>query len=286
MFEINSLASNSGQFNDYKSIDKARAAFGSRDVEASRAEHLKKLHDEPHSGGAADFIKSIVFGGLDGIMTTFAIIAAAAGSRTHFTTILIFGFSNVVADGFAMGFGEFVSGNAEIDYILSERRREEWEIENSKDLEIEEMVELYQAKGLSESDARTMVQILAKDDKIFADFMMVDELGLTAEAPDSDEPIKQGLVMFLSFVLFGSVPLLAYMFAWRGRGVDGVFCAACAMTAAALLSLGAIKGYLSGVNIFRAAAFMLVTGIISGLMSFLISMGVESFVGQSSGLSF
>lgn len=264
---------------ELKSIGAARDAFTHRDVEASRREHQKTIaHTESHSSEASDYVKCVVFGGLDGIMTTFAIIAAAAGSATAFTTILVFGFSNVVADGFAMGFGEYVSGNAEIDHAQVERSREEWEVENSKDLEIEEMVEIYVNRGLTEEDARTVVNIIAKDNKMFVDFMMVNELGILMEDDDKNLPLKQGLVMFASFICFGSVPLMAYLFAWSGQGLDGVFVASCLMTAVALIALGAIKGYLTGMNIPRSSLLMLLNGCVSGVVSYGISSVVEGLV--------
>lgn len=264
---------------ELKSIGAARAAFRDRDTERSRVEHQKKIdHNESHNTEASDYVKCVVFGGLDGIMTTFAIIAAAAGSSQAFSTILVFGFSNVVADAFSMGFGEYVSGSAEIDHAASERRREEWEVENAKDLEIEEMVEIYEHKGLSPEDARTVVTILAKDNKMFVDFMMVNELGIMIPDEDVNLPVKQGAVMFSAFITFGSVPLLAYLFAWSGRGLDGVFVASCLMTAVALMALGSIKGYLTGMNIPRSALLMLLNGVISGVVSFGISSMVEGMI--------
>ena len=51
--------------------------------------------------------------------------------------------ANVLADAFSMGFGEFIGGSAERDFALRERAREEWEVENCIEVEIEEMIELY-----------------------------------------------------------------------------------------------------------------------------------------------
>lgn len=266
---------------EMKRIAVAQDAFERRDVEASRAEHMRGTnlaHVENHASEASDYVKCVVFGGLDGIMTTFAIIAAAAGSSTIFKTIIVFGFSNVVADAFAMGFGEYVSGVAELDHARAERAREEWEVENSKDLEVEEMVEIFQNRGVAEDDARIMVNILAKDSQLFVDFMMVNELGILADTNDTSQPMKQGLVMFCSFILFGSIPLLAYLFAWGGQGLDRVFATSCLMTAIGLMCLGAVKGFLTRMNIPRAAVLMLLNGCVSGGVSFGISSMVESMV--------
>jgi vacuolar iron transporter family protein len=259
----------------YKSCDAARAAFRANDIEASRREHMKPMHQESHSSNASEYIKSVVFGGLDGIMTTFAIIAAAAGSNGNYATVLIFGFSNVIADGFSMGFGEFVSGEAERDNAAAERRREEWEVENSFDLEVDEMVQIYMSKGLSFDDAHTIVGIISKDRKMFVDFMMVEELGLLVDLDDAHGPKKQGAVMFASFLLFGAIPLLAYL-PGKGQGTDAVFVISCVLTMISLIVLGSVKGFLAGLSITRSAAFMVLNGTISGLVSFLSGHLIEA----------
>jgi hypothetical protein len=108
----------------------ARDAFAGKDADASKKYHdVNKENEEAHqtSGG---LLKPIIFGGLDGILTSFAIVAGAAGGRLSPSVVLILGFSNILADALSMGVGEFLSSKAENQWILSERRREEWELEN------------------------------------------------------------------------------------------------------------------------------------------------------------
>lgn len=238
---------------------------------------MKPMHEESHSSSASEYVKSVVFGGMDGIMTTFAIIAAAAGSNGTFATVLVFGLSNVLADGFAMGFGEYVSGEAERENAAAERMREEWEVENSLDLEIEEMIQIYMGKGLSREDSTIIVDIISKDPKMFVEFMMVDELGLLVDIDDRTGPMKQGFVMFVSFVLFGLLPLLAYC-SGRGQGVDVVFFTSCLLTLFSLVVLGALKGYLVGVSMLWSAAMMATNGAVSGIVSFVIGSIVENLL--------
>jgi len=270
---------NTTEEQDFEKKDsaKARDAFKSGDVEASRIEHEKRTHVEKHGGAGSDYIKSIVFGGLDGIMTTFAIVAAAAGAGATWKTILIFGVANVLADAFSMGFGEFISGNAELDFAREERKREEWEVANAKDLEIKEMVELYEEKGLSHEDAVAMVDIISKDDKIFVDFMMVDELQILVDLDDQWASAKQGLVMFTSFVAFGMLPLLAYL-GGSGKGTDIVFGISCAIVGVALMLLGAVKGKLTSMNIPYASGMMLFNGAVSGGASYGVGALVQYVV--------
>lgn len=264
-----------------KSYAKARAAFGQRDVDATRLEHSKPTVNrshERHGGSASEYIKSIVFGGLDGIMTTFAITTAAAGVGADYKTILILGLSNKIADAFAMGFGEYVSGNAERDFAMAERQRESWEVENCFDMEIQELVDVYVSHGIPEPDAIRMVSIVSKDPKVFVDFMMVDELQLLVDLDDVYGPLKQGIVMFFSFITFGIIPLLAY-FSGHGKGMDSVFAMSVLLTAIALIILGAIKGHLTDISMFKAALTMVLNGVVSGIVSYSVGLLMQEAVG-------
>jgi VIT1/CCC1 family predicted Fe2+/Mn2+ transporter len=268
---------------EMKRSDRAVVAFENRDTDASRREHDKIIAHgkEKHSGAASDYVKSIVFGALDGIVTTFAVVSAAMGAGNAFGNrshvVLIMGFANLFADGFSMGFGEYISSSAEADHIRSERMREEWEVDSYIEGEKREMVELYMSKGLCQEDSQTIVDIISKDKKVFVDIMMVEELGLLAEdTSDPWGPHKQGLVIYLSFLLFGSIPLLAYT---SGRADDTIFGIACGLTGFSLFCLGMLKGKLTAQNVFRTGFIMLINGSIAAALSYAISVFVSEVFG-------
>jgi len=270
---------------DAKSKYRAIEAYEARDAEASRREHDKSLirggphGKEPHMGSASDYIKSIVFGALDGIVTTFAVVSAAQGGnfKNKGEVILIMGFANLFGDGFSMGFGEFVGSTAEMDHVKTERKREEWEVDQYIEGEKKEMVDLYMEKGLSEEDANTVVNVISKDKKVFVDIMMVEELGLLPiDDDDKWAPVKQGAVMFTSFCTFGTVPLLAYT---SGKDEGYIFGIAVALVAIALFVLGFIKGKLTAQNPIKTGAIMIVNGGISAGMSYVVAVFVAQVFG-------
>jgi hypothetical protein len=146
-------------------------------------------------------LKPMIFGGLDGILTSFAIVAGAAGGNLSSGVVLILGFSNIFADALSMGVGEFLSSKAESEWILSERRREEWELENYPEGEMKEMVELYMLKGMSREDAETVITTMAKYKDFFVDVMMAQELEL--QVPDDDhvkESFKEGTLLLYGLI--------------------------------------------------------------------------------------
>ena len=167
------------------------------------------LPSSPSESGK--YVKSLVFGGLDGIITTFAVVAASVGGSLSTDVILLMGFANLVADGLSMGFGDYLSSQAEFEYTRAEHKREKWELDNYPEGEKQEMVELYMKRGMTESDAQSVIEVMSKYKNFFLDVMMVEELGLLP--PDeTDSPAKNGLVTFTAFVVFGFIPLTPYVF--------------------------------------------------------------------------
>jgi len=258
-----------------RNIEKAKEAYKSKNAEASRAAHNVKHAPELHNQEQGQYIKSAIYGGLDGIITTFAVVAGVAGAHLSTGIVLILGFANLIADGISMAIGDYLSTKAEKEYNKTEREREAWEIENYPDGEKQELVELYSDKGIPEKDAETIVNILAKYKEAWIDVMMVEELGILES---NESPLKNAVVTFLSFAIFGFIPLITYILARFIPGLESQsFIIACALTAITLFTLGALKTkvtsqkwYISGFEMFlvgglAASAAYIIGSLLSGL---------------------
>ena len=151
----------------------ARAAAARGDVSASRAAHMVEIDSVDVAAGAplkapekhkkgGDRMKTMLFGGLDGIITTFAVVAGAGGGGLSVPVVLIMGFSSLVADALSMGVGDALSSKAEVEVAVRERRREEWEFDNYPQGEIQEMIDLYIERGVPADDARTSAELRVK----------------------------------------------------------------------------------------------------------------------------
>jgi VIT1/CCC1 family predicted Fe2+/Mn2+ transporter len=104
----------------------------------------------------------MVFGGLDGIITTFAVVAAVSGADMSGDVVILMGIANLVSDGISMGLGDYFSEKSEKDYIKNEWKRETWELKNYPEGEKAEMVELYEEEGMTNEDATVIVETFAK----------------------------------------------------------------------------------------------------------------------------
>lgn len=267
-----------------------RKAYDQADAQASRDFHQQLLvqnkgtsSEESHQTGGG-LLKPIIFGGLDGILTSFAIVAGAAGGRLPPSTVLILGFSNIFADALSMGVGEFLSSKAENEWILSERERECWELENYKEGEIQEMIDIYVSKGMEREDAVSVINTMAKYDSFFVDLMMAQELEL--QVPEDDhvqESLREGVVMFCSFASFGAMPLLGYVIIptlFPDLGEEVLFTSACVVTGFVLFLMGSVKAFFSKQHWIRAGAETLLLGGACAFVAFKIGGFVQQLVGE------
>lgn len=251
-----------------RNLDKARDAWRHHDPEASRQAHESGNAPEKHQVGSGQYIKSFVYGGLDGIVTTFAVVAGVAGANLSASVVLILGVANLIADGISMAFGDYLSTKAEKEYMAAERVRESWETRNYPEGEKREMIEIYMAKGIPEADAKTVVEALSKHKKSWIDIMMVEELGLVEK---HEHPVKSAMVTFASFIFFGSIPVLIYLVArFVPFFAARTFLAACIITGSTLFFLGTLKIYFTRQHWYRAGLEMLLLGGLAATTAYFV----------------
>eukprot|EP00921_Rhytidocystis_pertsovi_P020300 GHVQ01032263.1.p1 GENE.GHVQ01032263.1~~GHVQ01032263.1.p1 ORF type:complete len:199 (+),score=26.97 GHVQ01032263.1:432-1028(+) len=189
-----------------------------------------------------------------------------------------------------MGFGEYVSAKAEEDFIRSEKEREGWEVENCPEEERTEMFDIYTGRyGFTDQDARDIVDITFKYKRFFIQHMMVEELGLMV-GEDGPTPIRRGMVMFLSFVIFGLVPLAGFI-GWEvvaGHIGNHIihpptapasmgFAIATISSLVTLFILGFFKGRFVGQNAATSGLLMTLNGTFAGFVAFAVGYMLQSF---------
>lgn len=252
-----------------RNLDKAKEAFKNKDVEAAKKAHqLKKRSYEKHNTEQGQYIKNVVYGGLDGIITTFAVVAGVAGASLSPGVVLIMGFANLIADGLSMAIGDYLSTKAEIKYKELERERETWEVEHYPEGEKIELIELYTAKGMEKEDAVTVTEIISKNKNTWIDIMMVEELGIIEE---DESPVKNALVTFTSFVIFGFIPVLAYVLSrFIPYFAENTFIIASVLTGATLFTLGALKVKVTEENWLKSGLEMLIVGGLAATAAYII----------------
>mmetsp|Transcript_27700 Transcript_27700/g.55367 ORF Transcript_27700/g.55367 Transcript_27700/m.55367 type:complete len:273 (+) Transcript_27700:53-871(+) len=268
--------------------ENTRKAYDQKDIEMSiaarNADKMKLTEEatEVHAGGSNELVKPLIFGGLDGIITTFAIVAAVNGAGMSTDTIILMGVANLVADAISMGLGDYISSKAEADAVQKEYDREKWELENYPEGEYKEVIEIYETKhGVSNADATQLVGIFKRYPKLFLDTMFVEELEMMP--PEGTEDLwKEALVTFLAFVVFGSVPLLAYVIALLAGADSGndelLFAISCVATAMTMFALGVTKAKFTKSDPIKSGASMLLNGGLAATAAWSIGFTLEELL--------
>ncbi|MBN2155920.1 MAG: VIT1/CCC1 transporter family protein [Candidatus Lokiarchaeota archaeon] len=261
-----------------RDLKKSREAFEKRDVELSKAAHTT-FAPEQHQQEKGKYLKSIVYGGLDGIITTFAVVAGVKGAELSLAIVLILGIANLLADGLSMGIGDFLSSKSEIEYQKKERERETWEVDNFPEGEKQELIELYQQKGLNAEDSKKIVDIFSKNKKTWIDIMMIEELGIIEE---TESPIGNAIATFISFALFGAIPLITYVLALFIDPLKNnqilLFIIACIVTSITLFILGALKTNITGKKFWISGLETFIVGAIAATAAYLIGFGLSFLI--------
>ena len=220
-------------------------------------------------GAFQEYLKQIVYGGNDGIVTTFAIVAGFAGAGAEGAAhvggvaVLLFGIANLLADATAMGLGEFLSARSQQDVFNATRKRELTQSKTDPDGAKSDIVTVLSERGVSTDDATQFSDILARNPEFMADFAMHYQVQM-ADPSDSSATMN-GLMTFLSFIALGSVPLIPY-FLWEP--VQSTFYLSVTATFCALVTLGLLRWRVTGESIFRCVGETVLIGGICALVAF------------------
>ncbi|MCY2687829.1 VIT1/CCC1 transporter family protein [Salinimicrobium sp. TH3] len=220
-----------------------------------------------------DYIAEFVYGGIDGAITTFAVVAGAEGASLGIQVVVILGLANLIADGFSMSVGNFFSTKAERDTFERHKQVEYWEIENLREKEVEEIREIYAAKGFKGDLLEQVVDVITADKDVWVDTMMKEEL----EMVKSDKaPYKTAGMTFFSFVVVGSVPLLSYVFTGAGPSIqDDLFLYSCILTGVALAIVGSLKSFVTEKNILFGIFETLLLGGLAAFLAYFVGDVLE-----------
>jgi len=202
------------------------------EIEHGHAPHA--IAERLEKGPPANYLRDWVFGGIDGAVTTFAIVAGVAGAQLSTPIILILGAANLLADGFSMAAGNYSGVKAEKDDYERLREMEIRHIAVAPEGEREEIRQIFASKGFEGADLDRAVEIITDSHERWVRVMLEEEHG----APKVDRSaLKAGLVTFVAFFACGAVPLLPFLF---GAGGNALM-AATIMTGATFFGIGTLK---------------------------------------------
>ena len=238
-----------------------------------------RLHQETKIfGSSQNYLREFVYGGIDGAVTTFAVVAGAVGANLDISIILILGFANLLADGFSMSVGAYLSAKSEKENYLKHRAIEYWEVDNIPEKEREEIVEIYRAKGFEGELLEQVVDVIVSDRERWVDEMMKNELEMI---PEVKSPFKIGLATLVSFILVGFIPLLVYVYDFFRETTFDLFFWTSVFTGLAFFVVGALKSFINRTSYIKSIFETLSLGFIAALVAYYVGSFLESLIMNS-----
>jgi VIT1/CCC1 family predicted Fe2+/Mn2+ transporter len=241
---------------------------------AVKSEH--KLHQQGSKlGRFSDYLGEFVYGGIDGSVTTFAVVAGAAGAGLSSQVVIILGFANLIADGFAMSVGSYLSKKSEQQNYDKHKKIEYWEVDHLPEKEKEEIREIYRNKGFEGELLEQVVATITADKDRWVDVMMKEELEMMEE---QRSPLTMGAVTFASFVTIGLIPLLVYVYDYLSPLQANLFFISTTMTSAAFLFIGWLKTYVTQTSRWKGMLETLALGSAAAALSYVVGSWLEKLV--------
>lgn len=181
----------------------------------------------------ASYIRDFVYGGIDGAITTFAIVAGSQGANLGARTALILGLANLLADGLSMAAGDYAATKSEGDQYKQLAAVEGKHTDVVPTGEREEVRQILAQKGFTgEALTAALITITSNRDR-WISFMLTEEYGV---APTVRRPPLAAAATFAAFLLCGAVPLLPFIAA-----LPHAFETAILVTMAVFFAIGAWK---------------------------------------------
>lgn len=222
------------------------------------------------AGPRISYLRDWVYGGIDGTVTTFAVVAGVVGAELSTRVVLILGIANLLADGFSMAAANYSGTGAENEEYRTVRRMEERHVDLDPQGEREEIRQIFAAKGFQDEALEQAVELITGQRELWIDTMMREEHGLP---PVGRSPLKAALATFAAFVVCGFVPLLPF-----AVGLPASLATSGAMTGLTFFAIGSLRSLWSPKTWYRAGAETFAIGTIAAAVAYLAGHLLSSLV--------
>jgi len=220
------------------------------------------------------YLREIVYGGSDGIVTTFAVVAGFTGANATGSdlmgltmgAVVLFGLANLFSDAMSMGLGDYMSIRSQEDLYKTTYQKELKHLEHSRDAFNDRIQEQLVEKGFSESDANEIVKLFHKNPKFGIEWLMQEYHGIPD--PGQTNPVFSAFATIVSFLTFGFIPLIPFVFGISDPTQAFIF--SISGVVIALVLLGLLRWKVIGYGLARALGETLLLGGVSASIAFMI----------------
>jgi VIT1/CCC1 family predicted Fe2+/Mn2+ transporter len=208
-------------------------------------------------------ISNAVLGGIDGCVTTFAVVSSSVGAGLPSSVALIMGFANLAADGFSMAVSNYESVKTESELIEGIRKSEEQHILKIPKGEREEIRQIFQTKGFSGETLEKIIDTICEDKELWVETMLTEEHGVHRGA---FRPLRSAAVTLVSFVFVGAIPLIPFFLS--SLAMQEQFILSAFLAAMMFFLIGAVKGKVLSRPVLTSGLSTLLTGSTAAGLAF------------------
>ena len=222
------------------------------------------------SGPTHNYLRDWIYGGIDGSVTTLAVVTGVAGAQLSKWIILALGFANLLADGFSMAASNYLGTKAEHDDWRRLEQIEYRHIDLAPEGEREEVRQIFARKGFEGKDLQRIVELVTADRGRWVQTMLTDEYGLPHEVRSQ---WIAALTTFTAFLMCGLVPLLPYLF-----GMEHSLVISVVLTGIVFAAIGSIKSRWSTSSWWQSGLTTLFVGAIAASLAYFAGVIVKRLV--------
>jgi len=233
---------------------------GSETKPAGPSEHVERHFT------ASEFVRDVVIGMSDGLTVPFALAAGLSGAVPDTWIIVTAGLAEIAAGSIAMGLGGYLAAKSDAEHYVSEKRREEREVETVPHVERAEVAQLFLEYGLTPAQIEPILDAFEARPEAWVDFMMRYELGL--EEPNPRRAVNSAATIAGAYAVGGIIPLAPYMIQKQARSA---LTTSVGVTLLALAVFGYVKGRFTGTRPWRSAWQTALIGGLAASAAFLIA---------------
>ncbi len=218
----------------------------------------------------ASYLRDSILGGIDGCVTTIAVVASVAGAGLPGMVAFVLGIASLVADALSMGVSNYQAVKSDDDARERLRSQEKNHIETEPEGEREEIRQIFRMKGLDGDVLEQVVETITSDRRLWIDTMIQEEFGRSLHGPS---PWRAGLTTFLVFLVVGAIPLIPFLLPFFAG--HEYFIASFMFAGLALFGIGWAKGVILQMNRWRAGFETLLMGGAASAVAFLFGYFLE-----------
>ncbi len=226
-----------------------------------------------HQSIGGNAIRAAVLGGNDGLFSNFSLMMGIAGVSATSDTMLMAGFTGLMAGALSMALGEWISVKSAQELYENQMQLEMEEIEMNPEGEQQEIKLIYMAKGIPEDQAKMMAADLISDKDMAHQFLVKEELGIQKDELQGSA-WEAAIFSFFAFAIGAFIPIIPVLLF---NEISVVFYGCIGFSVLGMFLIGTLITLFTNKNVFYSGMRQVIFGLVAAAITF----GLGKLLGNS-----